>query len=116
MRHHLDLPVPGAIDLDDLPQIADPVIHLDLVVQELLERGHVEDLVRGRLRRVDDEFLRDLAALLVLAAAGVAEGGCALGFLVDEEVSFCPEWTRGGMIGLLFAWVAETYGSWCHCE
>ena len=80
MRHHLNFPIPGAIDLHNLPQIADPVIHLDLVVQELLERAHVEDLVRGGLRRVDDEFLRDLAALLVLAA-GAAEGGCALGFL-----------------------------------
>ena len=90
MRHHLDFPIPGAIDLDNLPQIADPVIHLDLVVQELLERGHVEDLVRRGLRRVDDEFLRDLAALLVLAA-GVAEGGCALGFLGGNgDVSFWP--------------------------
>ena len=87
MRHHLDLPIPGTIDLHNIAQVADTIIHLDLVVQELLERAHVEDLVRGRLRGIDDEFLGDLAALLVLAA-GVAEGARALGFLEgDVDVS-----------------------------
>lgn len=91
MRHHLDLAIPGTVDLHDIPQVADPVIHLDLVVQKLLERAHVEDLVRGRLRRVDDEFLGDLAALLVLAA-GVAEAARALGFLGKKvDVSVCPD-------------------------
>ena len=98
MRHHLDLPIPRAIDLHDLAQIADPVVHLDLVVQELLKRGDVEDLVRGRLRRVDDELLRDLAALLVLAA-GVAERARALGFLWEMPMSILGPPGGGGKGG-----------------
>ena len=43
-------------DLDGLAQVADTALDLDLLVQELLESGDIEDLVAGGLRGVDDEL------------------------------------------------------------
>lgn len=56
MRHHFDLPLPLLGDLHRVAEVADAVVDLDLVVQELLEGGDVEDLVRGGLGGVDDEL------------------------------------------------------------
>ena len=56
MRNDLDLAIALLADLDRIPQIAHPVIDLDLIVQELFESGDVEDLVRSGLRGVDDEL------------------------------------------------------------
>ena len=41
---------------DDIAEVADTAVDLDLVVQELLEGGDVEDLVAGGLRSIDDEL------------------------------------------------------------
>jgi hypothetical protein len=60
----LDLAVGGGRDLDGLAKVADATLNLDLLVQELLEGGDIEDLVGGRARSVDNELLGDLGALL----------------------------------------------------
>ena len=52
----LDLAVTLLRDLDGLAEVADAALNLDLLVEELLEGGDVEDLVRGGLRSVDDEL------------------------------------------------------------
>lgn len=52
----LDLAVTNLGDLDGLAQVADAALDLDLLVQELLEGGDIEDLVAGGLRGVDDEL------------------------------------------------------------
>lgn len=52
--HHFDLAIPDLGDVDGVPEIANPVVHLDLIVQELLKGGNVEDLVADGLRTVDD--------------------------------------------------------------
>lgn len=61
MRGDLDLSIADLLDLDDVAEVANTAIDLDLVLQELLERADVEDLVAGGLRGVDDE-LRGLSA------------------------------------------------------
>lgn len=52
----LDLAITDLGDLDGLAQVADTAVDLDLLVQELLEGGNIEDLVAGGLRGVDDEL------------------------------------------------------------
>lgn len=47
-----------SLNLDLVAELARPVLDLDPVVQELFERGAVEDAVRGRLLKVDDELER----------------------------------------------------------
>lgn len=56
MRDDLDLAVPLLADLHGIAQVVHAVVDLDLVVQELLEGGDVEDLVGRGLRGVDDEL------------------------------------------------------------
>lgn len=56
MRNHLDLPLALLAYLHNIAEIPDTAIDLDLFVEELLEGGDVEDLVRGRLRGVDNEL------------------------------------------------------------
>lgn len=56
MGDDLDLAVTDLGDLDGLAQVADAALDLDLLVQELLESGDIEDLVAGGLRGVDDEL------------------------------------------------------------
>lgn len=56
MGDDLDLAVTDLGDLDGLAQVADTALDLDLLVQELLEGGDIEDLVAGGLRGVDDEL------------------------------------------------------------
>jgi hypothetical protein len=55
----LDLAV-GVGDLDGVAEVAGAALDLDLLVEELLEREDVEDLVAGGLLGVDDE-LREAA-------------------------------------------------------
>jgi len=50
-------------DLNDIAEVANAAINLDLVLEELLEGGDVEDLVACGLRSVDDELLGDLGLL-----------------------------------------------------
>lgn len=56
MCHDLDLAVALLADLDRLAEVVGAPVDLDAVVQELLECGDIEDLVRCRLRGVDDEL------------------------------------------------------------
>ncbi len=56
MRDDLDLAVAHLRDLNHVAEIAGAAVHLDAVVQELLKRVDVENLVVGRLRRIDDEL------------------------------------------------------------
>ena len=63
MRNDLDLAVALLGDGDRVAEVAGAAIDLDAVVQELLKRLDVEDLVVDWLRAVDDELLRDLLAL-----------------------------------------------------
>ncbi len=59
MRNDLDLSVADLGDLNDISKVSDTAVNLDLVLEELLESGDVEDLVAGWLGGVDDElFLR----------------------------------------------------------
>lgn len=52
----LDLAVTLLGDLDLVAEVANTALNLDLLVQELLEGGDIEDLVGGRLGGVDDEL------------------------------------------------------------
>ena len=56
MRNNNDLPLTLLGDLDRVTQVTNTVVDLDFVVQELLERTHIEDLVGGGLRCIDDEL------------------------------------------------------------
>lgn len=56
MGNDLDLAVALLGDLNGLAEVADATLNLDLLVQELLEGGDIEDLVARRLRSVDDEL------------------------------------------------------------
>lgn len=56
MGDDLDLAVTDLGDLDGLAEVADAALNLDLLVQELLEGGDIEDLVARGLRGVDDEL------------------------------------------------------------
>lgn len=56
MGNDLDLAITLLGDLDGLAKVADTALNLDLLVQELLEPGDIEDLVAGGLRSVDDEL------------------------------------------------------------
>lgn len=52
----LDLSIANLGDLDGITEVSDTSINLDLILEELLESGDVEDLVAGRLGSVDDEL------------------------------------------------------------
>lgn len=56
MGNDLDLAVTLLGDLDLVAEVANAALNLDLLVQELLEGGDIEDLVSGRLGGVDDEL------------------------------------------------------------
>lgn len=56
MGNDLDLAVTLLGDLDLVAKVANTALNLDLLVQELLEGGDIEDLVGGRLGGVDDEL------------------------------------------------------------
>lgn len=57
MGNDLDLALALLRDLDGLAEVADAALNLDLLVQELLEGGDIEDLVARGLRSVDDELV-----------------------------------------------------------
>jgi hypothetical protein len=61
-----DLNLALALLLDDdlVAQVADATIDLDLVLEELLEGGRVEDLIASGLRSVDDELLTTRAKIV----------------------------------------------------
>ena len=54
MRDNFNLAVALLANLHRITQIAHAVVDFDLVVQEFLKRGDVEDFVRSGLRGVDD--------------------------------------------------------------
>lgn len=56
VRNNLDLPLALLAYLHDVAEVSNAAIDLDLVVEEFLEGGDVEDLVRGGLRSVDYEL------------------------------------------------------------
>ncbi len=60
---NLDLALANLRDLDDVTKVTGAAVNLDLVLEELLESGDVEDLVRRWLGSVDDELLGDLGLL-----------------------------------------------------
>jgi len=53
---NLDLSLALLGDLDGITEVSDTAVNLDLVLEELLKGGDVEDLVAGGLRSVDDEL------------------------------------------------------------
>lgn len=53
MGDHLELPIADLRDADVVPEVAGAALDLDTVVEELFERGQVEDLVADRLAAVD---------------------------------------------------------------
>lgn len=56
MRDNLDLAVTGLRDLDVIAEVANTTLDLDAVMQELLERRDVEDLVADGPGGVDHEL------------------------------------------------------------
>lgn len=56
VSHNDDLALTLLRDQDRVTEVSDTVVDLNPVVQELLERRYVEDLVGGGLRSIDDEL------------------------------------------------------------
>ena len=56
MGNDLDLAVALLPDNDGVAEVAGAALNLDPLLKELGERAHVEDLVAGGLRGVDDEL------------------------------------------------------------
>lgn len=52
----LDLAVGSGGDDNVVAQVVGAALNLDVVLEELLEGGDIEDLVASRLRSVDDEL------------------------------------------------------------
>lgn len=63
MSDDLDLALTDLGDGNDITKVSGAAVNLDLVLEELLESGDVEDLVRRWLGSVDDELLGDLGLL-----------------------------------------------------
>lgn len=61
---NLNLSIAKILDLHDITEVPDTAVNLDLVLEELLEGGDVEDLVACRLRSVDDELWFSSALIL----------------------------------------------------
>lgn len=59
MSNDLDLALTSLGDDNVVAQVADAALDLDAVVEELLEGGDIEDLVRGGLRSIDDVLYRE---------------------------------------------------------
>lgn len=60
---NLDLALTDLGDGNNVTKVSGAAVNLDLVLEELLEGGDVEDLVRRWLGSVDDELLGDLGLL-----------------------------------------------------
>jgi hypothetical protein len=56
VRSDFNLAIASLLDDYGVAKISDTAIDLDFVLKELLESAHVEDLVAGRLRSIDDEL------------------------------------------------------------
>jgi hypothetical protein len=56
VRSDFNLPIAEVLDQHNITKISDTVVNLDLVLEELLECGNIEDLVASRLRSIDDEL------------------------------------------------------------
>lgn len=54
MGNNLNLAITLLANLHRIAEISNAVIDLDLIVQEFLKGGDIEDLVRSRLGGVDD--------------------------------------------------------------
>lgn len=79
MGDDLDLAVADLLDVDGVAEVARAAVDLDALVQELLERRQVEDLVRHRLAAVDGVFAGRLGGL---GSFGAGFGG---GFLWEGD-------------------------------
>ena len=64
VRSDFNLSITEVLDQHDISEVADTVVNLDLVLEELLEGGNVEDLVACRLRSVDDELCFSSAPII----------------------------------------------------
>lgn len=60
---NLDLALTDLGDGNNITEVSGATVNLDLVLEELLEGGDVEDLVRRWLGSVDDELLGNLGLL-----------------------------------------------------
>jgi len=67
VRNNLDLSIANLRDLHNVAEVTDTAVDLDLVLEELLEGGDIEDFVAGGLRGVDDELLSNLCLLALRA-------------------------------------------------
>ena len=65
VSHDLDLAISSLTNLNNIPKITNAAVNLNLVVEKFFEGRDVEDLIRGRLRSVDDE-LKNTVTKLVL--------------------------------------------------
>jgi hypothetical protein len=72
VRDDFDLAIADLLDLDIIAEVAGTALDLDAVVQELFERGDVEDLVGDGLGAVDGVLL---AHLLVPVLTDTAREG-----------------------------------------
>ena len=56
MRNHFNFSIALLADLYGVAQISNAIVDLDLIMQEFLEGGNIEDLVGGGLGSIDDEL------------------------------------------------------------
>jgi hypothetical protein len=61
VSNDLDLALTSLGDDNVVAKVADAALDLDAVVEELLEGGDIEDLVRGGLRSIDDVLYKKKA-------------------------------------------------------
>lgn len=66
---NLNFSIANILDLNDITEVSDTAVNLDLVLEELLEGGDVEDLVACGLRSVDDELFPWSAPFLLHTAS-----------------------------------------------
>ena len=75
VRNDLNLSIADLRDLDDITEVANTAVDLNLVLEELLEGGDVEDLIASGLRSVDDELFDQLAmSKRTISSSCFAEG------------------------------------------
>ena len=65
MCDDLNLPLTLLANLYRVTQVTNPIVDLDLVVEEFLEGRNIEDLVRGGLGGIDDELLEKAPTLAI---------------------------------------------------
>ena len=73
MRNNTDLIALDLTNVHIVAQVSGAAFNLDAIVEELLERREIEDLVADGLATVDDIFLGDFLLGGFLAAAGLGE-------------------------------------------